>query len=85
MGRVLFTAKAEPAKAEPAIDWSEIESRLQAISAPIRPSDIPAQPSMPITDDPLAATPSDDVVSLSPYRDIFSEFQAAADASASPP
>lgn len=33
MGRILFTAKAEPAKAEPAIDWSEIELRLPKIPA----------------------------------------------------
>ena len=38
MGHVLFTAKAEPAKAEPAIDWSEIESRLQEISAGAKPA-----------------------------------------------
>ena len=79
MGRVLFAAKAEPV-----IDWSEIESRFQEISAPVRPSDFPAQPSMPITHDPLATAPSDDAVSLSPNRDNFSEFQAAAEASASP-
>jgi len=34
LGRVLFSAKGEPAKAEPSINWSEIESRLQEISAP---------------------------------------------------
>lgn len=48
MGRVLFTAKAEPAKAEPAINWSEIESRLQEISAPIRSSDLRVEPSLPL-------------------------------------
>ena len=33
MGRVLFAAMLEPAKAGPAIDWSEIESRLPEVSA----------------------------------------------------
>ena len=33
MGRILFTAMVEPAKAGPAIDWSELESRLPEISA----------------------------------------------------
>ena len=36
MGRVSFTAKAEPAKAGPAIDWCEIESGLKEISAGAR-------------------------------------------------
>lgn len=48
MGRVFFTAKAEPAKAEPAINWSEIESRLQEISAPARAGDSPAEASLPV-------------------------------------
>ena len=61
MGRVLFTAKAEPAKAEPKINWSEIESRLQEISKPTRPSDLPAaaflplEPSAPLANDPAFA------------------------------
>jgi hypothetical protein len=45
LGRVLFTAKAELAKAEPAIDWFEIESRLQEISAGAKPAgDEPSDP-----------------------------------------
>ena len=39
MGRVLLTPRSEPA-----VDWSEIESRLQEISAPARPSDLAAEP-----------------------------------------
>jgi hypothetical protein len=45
LGRVLFTAKATP-EAEQAINWSEIESRLQEIAAGPRPSDLP--PNLPI-------------------------------------
>jgi hypothetical protein len=48
LGRVLFTAKAEPAKSEPAINWSEIESRLQEISSPARTGDLAAETSLPI-------------------------------------
>ena len=48
MGRVLFSAKAEPIKAEPKLNWSEIESRLQEISAPARPSDLPAAAFLPL-------------------------------------
>ena len=56
MGRVLFSAKAEPAKAGPAINWSEIESRLQEISAPARPSELPPGASLPSA--PLAYDPA---------------------------
>ena len=48
MGRVLFTAKAEPAKAEPAINRSEIEARLQEISAPAQAGDLPAETFLPV-------------------------------------
>jgi hypothetical protein len=47
LGRVLFTAKAEPAKAKPAIDWSEIESRRPEISASAKQ----------VGDDPLNLAP----------------------------
>ena len=43
MGRVLLTPRSEPA-----VDWSEIESRLQEISAPARPSDLAAEPLLSI-------------------------------------
>ena len=60
MGRVLFTAKAEPAKAGPAIDWSEIESRLHEISAGIKPagdepSDLVPEASATLGNDPSLA------------------------------
>jgi hypothetical protein len=48
LGRVFFTAKAETAKREPAINWSEIESRLQEILAPARAGDCPAETSLPV-------------------------------------
>jgi len=61
LGRVSFTSKPKPAKAEPVIDWSEIESRLQEISAPARASadlsDLPIEPSATLAHDP--AVPDD--------------------------
>ena len=77
MGRVVFTPKAEPA-----IDWSEIESRLQDISS----SDIPLARSAalandPILNDPILLASGDRVVSLPPHHDIS---QPAIAASASP-
>ena len=53
MGRVLFTAKSEPA-----IDWSEIESRLQEISAPAGSSELPVEPSARLAHDPSVADAS---------------------------
>ena len=44
MGRVLFSPKSEPA-----VDWSEIESRLQEIST--GPSDLPVEPSATLAHD----------------------------------
>ena len=41
MGRIRFTPRSEPV-----IDWSEIESRLQEISAGARPTDLPVDPSV---------------------------------------
>ena len=79
MGSVLFTAKSEPA-----IDWSEIESRLQEISAGSRPSDA-VEPLATLANDPLATALGERAVSLSPYQDIFTEFRAATEASASTP
>jgi hypothetical protein len=59
LGRVSFTSKPKPAKAEPVIDWSEIESRLQEISAPARASadlsDLPIEPSATLAHDPAVA------------------------------
>jgi hypothetical protein len=70
LGRVLFAAKAELTKVEPAINWSEIESRLQEISPPARAPDISADPAVPIASDPPATAPSDDsAVTLS--RHLF--------------
>jgi hypothetical protein len=50
LGRILFAAKSEPA-----IDWSEIESRLQEISTPVRLSDLPVEPSATLAHDPAVA------------------------------
>ena len=50
MGRVLFTPKSEPA-----IDWSEIELRLQEISTPARSHDLPVAPSATLAYDPTVA------------------------------
>ena len=46
MGRVIFSAKNEPQKAEPTIDWSRIESRLQEISSPPPSTDLSHDPSV---------------------------------------
>ena len=61
MDRAVFTAKAEPAKAGPAIDWSEIESRLPEISAGAKqaddePLDLAPEPSATLANDPSLAT-----------------------------
>jgi hypothetical protein len=57
LGRVVFTRKAEPA-----VDWSEMESRLQDISAFSPPShlssDLPLEPSASLVNDPPAPTDS---------------------------
>jgi hypothetical protein len=59
LGRVLFAAKAESAKAEPKINWSEIESRLQEISKPTPASDRPVETSLPLEPSaPLAHDPA---------------------------
>jgi hypothetical protein len=59
LGRISFTSKPKPTKAEPVIDWSEIESRLQEISAPVRASadlsDLPIEPSPTLAHDPAVA------------------------------
>jgi len=48
VGRVVFNRKAEPA-----VDWSEIESRLQDISNPSRSSsDVPIESSVTLANDP---------------------------------
>jgi len=48
LGRVFFTAKANPSKTGLAANWSEIEARLQEISAPTRASDLPVEPALPV-------------------------------------
>jgi hypothetical protein len=59
LGRVYSTAKAEPAKAQPAINWSGIESRLQEISMPARAGDSPVEMSLPVeASAPLAHDPA---------------------------
>jgi hypothetical protein len=61
LGRVLFTAMVEPAKAGPAIDWSEFESRLPEISAGAKqagdePLDLASEASATLANDPSLAT-----------------------------
>jgi hypothetical protein len=59
LGRVVFTKKAEPT-----VDWSEVESRLQDISTPSSQSfDLPIEPSVTLANDPPAA--SDEAVTAS--------------------
>jgi hypothetical protein len=60
LGRVLFAAMVEPAKAGPAIDWSEIESRLPEISAGAKqagdePLDLAPEASATLANDPSLA------------------------------
>jgi hypothetical protein len=50
VGRVLFTPKSEPA-----VDWSEIESRLQDISTGAPSPDLPIEPSATLANDPSAS------------------------------
>jgi hypothetical protein len=62
LGRVLFAAMVEPAKAGPAIDWSEIESRLPEISAGAKqagdePLDLAPEASATLANDPLTDPP----------------------------
>jgi hypothetical protein len=50
LGRVVFTGKAEPG-----IDWLEIESRLQDISNSSQSScDVPIEPAVTLANDPPA-------------------------------
>jgi hypothetical protein len=57
LARALFTAKAESAKAGPAIDWSEIESRLPEISAGAKQADDEPFDLAPETSATLASDP----------------------------
>jgi hypothetical protein len=59
LGRVFFTAKAEPK-----INWSEIEARLQEISAPPPASDCPVEASLPV--EPSATLAHDPEISDEP-------------------
>ena len=61
MGRVLFAAMVEPAKAGPAIDWCEIESRPPEISADAKqagdePLDLAPEASATMANDHSLAT-----------------------------
>ena len=61
MGRVLFAAMVEPAKAGPAIDWCEIESRPPEISAGAKqaddePLDLAPEASARLANDPSLAS-----------------------------
>jgi hypothetical protein len=61
LGRVLFAAMVEPAKAGPAIDWSEIESRPPEISADAKqaddePLDLAPEASARLANDPSLAS-----------------------------
>ena len=60
LGRVLFAAMVEPAKAGRAIDWSEIETRLPEISAGAKqagdePLDLAPEASATLANDPSLA------------------------------
>ena len=59
MGRIRFTPRSEPA-----IDWSEIDSRLQEISAGARPTDLPVDPSVALAND--LATANDPTLTNDP-------------------
>lgn len=76
MGRVVFTRKAEPA-----VDWSEIESRLQDISTSSRSHPLIGPPAA-LTNDSRESASDGSVVSLSSHQDVIPEFQAATAASA---
>jgi hypothetical protein len=61
LGRVLFAAMLEPAKAGPAIDWSEIESRPPEISSGAKlasdePLDLALEASARLANDPSLAS-----------------------------
>jgi hypothetical protein len=60
LGRVLFAAMVEPAEAGPAVDWSEIESRLPEVSAGAKqaddePLDLAPEASATLANDPSLA------------------------------
>jgi hypothetical protein len=69
LGRVVFTKEGEAA-----LDWSEIESRLQDISAVSPPShlssDTQPDPAANLTSDPLAAN---DFLSLTAKSEFFDD------------
>jgi len=61
LGRVLFAGMVEPAKAGPAIDWCEIESRPPEISADAKqagdePLDLAPEASARLANDPSLAS-----------------------------
>jgi hypothetical protein len=58
LGRVLFSAKVEPAKTEPKINWSEIEARLLGISKPAQASELPIEASLLAEPSSLPIAPS---------------------------
>jgi hypothetical protein len=77
LGRVLFSAKAEPAKTEPKINWSEVEARLLEISKPAQASALPIEASLQAEPSSLHVEPSvtlahdpdfSDVPALTPGR-----------------
>ena len=78
MGRVVFTPKAEPA-----IDWSVVESRLQDISSSPHISLAPfaARASDSMLNDPILLASGDRVVSLSSHHDIFQSAMATSTSS----
>ena len=76
MGRVLFTPRSEPA-----VDWSEIGSRLQEISAPARPSDLAAEPLLSIE----ASLPVEPSATLANDPAFFDESPATMDQAVSFP
>jgi hypothetical protein len=66
MGRVIFSPKAEPA-----VDWCEIESRLRDISTGGRSPDLPIEPSATLANDPPASVDPPEIAPGDPL-DILS-------------
>jgi hypothetical protein len=92
VGRVLFTPKVEPtkagpAKAKPAIDWSEVESRLQEISAPAHLSpDAAIEHSVTLANDPPALNLPEEIENqLATIEPLANDPPAAIDRPVPPP
>jgi len=76
LSRFLFTAKSAPNAGPPAINWSEVEARLLAISAPAKSTDVsadlPVAPSAPLANDPPAPSDQPATNASDPFEDMLS-------------